>query len=178
MRTLIKRKGSKSDILKSTILCAALALTFFGAGALRTNTALGTDVFSMGNVLASGAPSTSTGIVPCGRETDNPNTPNNETDTCTFCHLALIANNFILFLFSIASATALLAFMIAALLYIFAGANPVNKNNAREAVINIVKGYVVIFTAWLIVDFFLSAWGFISPLGGQWNVICLFSGLF
>jgi|GEM_PF-3326380 hypothetical protein len=143
--------------------------------------------FSMGNLSGAGtvspaglfdisaahaAPPTDSGIVPCGREVDNPKTENDETDKCTLCHLALIANNLILFLFSIASITAVLMFIIAGLMYIFVGANPVAKNQAKEAAMGIVKGYMVVFTAWLIVDFILSAWGFIDPLGGTWNVVC------
>lgn len=175
---LPKKNNSNFNILRSAIFCAILSLTLLGGGDLNTNTAFETNISATNTALAATAPDTNGGIVPCGRETDNPKTANNETDACTLCHLALIANNFILFIFGIASACALLAFMVASLLYIFAGANPVSKSQGKEAVINIVKGYVVIFCAWLIVDFVLSAWGFIDPLGGEWSVVCLFAILF
>ena len=117
------------------------------------------------------------GIIPCGRLVDDPNTGSDETEGCSLCHIAFLANNLILFLFSIASVTALLALVIAGFLYISAGANPVAKNQAHTAIINIIKGYIVIFCAWLIVDFVMSAWGFINPIQGQWYVVCLLSAL-
>lgn len=147
----------------AAIFCAIAALGYAGHSTA--------DSFSFVPTVHA-APDTSGGIVPCGRETDNPNTENNETDKCTLCHLALIANNTILFFFSIASILAVLMFIVAALMYLFVGANPVAKNQAREAAMNVVKGYLVVFTAWLIVDFVLSAWGFIDPLGGTWSVVC------
>lgn len=174
---LPKKNNSHFNILRPAIFCAVLSLILCGSGALNTNTAFETNTFTTSNAFAATAPDTSGGIVPCGRETDNPKTASNETDACTLCHLALIANNFILFIFGIASACALLAFLVASLLYIFAGANPVSKSQGKEAITNIIKGYVVIFCAWLIVDFVLSAWGFIDPLGGEWSVVCNLFGL-
>lgn len=117
------------------------------------------------------------GIIPCGRAVNNPETPNDDTETCSLCHLAMLLNNFILFLFGIVSATALLAFVVAGFMYVTSGANPVNRNAARGYVINIVKGYAIVFTAWLIIDFVLSAWGFIDPLGGEWSIVCILLGL-
>lgn len=169
---LPKKNNSHFNILRPAIFCAVLSLILWGPGVLNTNTAFETNTFATSTAFAATAPDTSGGIVPCGRETDNPKTANNETDACTLCHLALIANNFILFIFGIASACALLAFMVASLIFVFASANPANKSQARKAVINIVQGYAVIFCAWLIVDFVLSAWGFIDPLGGEWSVVC------
>lgn len=128
-------------------------------------------------LIAGQAPNTTGGIVPCGRNADNPETANDETKECSLCHLAYLANNLILFLFSIASVTALLALVIAGFLYISAGANPVAKNQAHQAIINLIKGYIVIFCAWLIVDFVMSAWGFINPIQGEWYVVCLLSAL-
>lgn len=178
MRTIPRRKNSKTNILHSAILCAVMALAFFGNSSLHIDSNLETNILGTSTVLAAAAPDVNRGIVPCGRETDNSETENDETKECTLCHLALIANNFILFAFEIASVLALLALMIVSLMYVFAGANPVSKSQNHEAIINIIKGYIIIFCAWLIVDFVLSAWGFIDPLGGEWSVVCLFSSLF
>jgi len=178
IKMLPNKSNSGLNILRSAIFCVVLSLTLWSPGTLNINTTFEANTFATSTAFAATAPDTSGGIVPCGRETDNPKTANNETDACTLCHLALIANNFILFIFGIASACALLAFMVASLLYIFAGANPVSKSQGKEAITNIIKGYVVIFCAWLIVDFVLSAWGFIDPLGGEWSVVCLFATLF
>lgn len=158
---------SKTDVLRMLTVFAVMAFVFFLPAVIDTVTGDFSTV-----PVAHAAPDTSGGIVPCGREADNPETENNETDKCTLCHLALIGNNVILFFFSIASVLAVLMFMVAAFMYVFVGANPVAKNQAKEAAMNVVKGYLVVFVAWLIIDFVLSAWGFIDPLGGEWSVVC------
>ncbi|MFA7169239.1 MAG: pilin [Candidatus Paceibacterota bacterium] len=118
------------------------------------------------------------GMVPCGRLADDPLTPNNdETKSCSFCHLALVANSVIDYMFKIASTLALLALIITGFLYVTSGGNPERKNAAQGYLSNIIKGYVIIFLAWLIIDFILSAWGFMDPIQGEWNVICLLSSL-
>lgn len=178
MRKSPRRKKSKISPLQSAIMCAVMALAFFGTNFFRINVLPGEYFLDTNTVLAASAPNTDRGLVPCGRETDNSATENNETKDCTLCHLALIGNNLILLVFEIASVVALLALMVVSLMYVFAGANPVAKSQAHESIINVIKGYVIIFTAWLIVDFVLSAWGFIDPLGGEWSVVCLFSTFF
>lgn len=118
------------------------------------------------------------GMVPCGRLVDNPTTHNNdESRACGLCDIAMVINTIVLYLIGIVSLVALLALVIASYFYITSGGNPVQRNIAHDYLINIIKGYAVVFLAWLLVDFVLSAWGFISPLGGQWNVICLLSML-
>ncbi len=166
MKTRLRKIFSDRSILLPAAFCAMMIC------ALSVHAAAGSSDLSMMPTAHAAEPGTSGGIVPCGRETDNPDTANDETARCTLCHLALIANNVILFFFSIASVTAVLMFMVAAFMYVFVGANPVAKNQAKGAAMNVVKGYLAVFTAWLIVDFVLSAWGFIDPLGGSWSVVC------
>lgn len=119
------------------------------------------------------------GMVPCGRMLDNPATTLDETATCSFCHLALVASSIINYLLGLASTLALLAIILAGFLYILSAGNPQRKNAARSYLANILKGYAVVFLAFLIVDFVLSAWGFLNPVLGKWNVVCaFFSSLF
>lgn len=178
MRKSPQRKKSKISLLQSMILCAVMTLAFFGTSAFPLDIPVGAYSLGTNTVLAASAPNTDRGLIPCGRETDNSATENDETKDCTLCHLALIGNNLILLVFEIASVVALLALMVVSLMYVFAGANPVAKSQAHQSIIHVITGYVIIFTAWLIVDFVLSAWGFIDPLGGEWSVVCLFSSLF
>jgi hypothetical protein len=159
---------SNAGLLRAVTICAIIAFAFLA----HTTADSGTHDIFMTPTVHAAEPNSSTGIVPCGRETDNPETENDETNRCSFCHLALIANNLVLFFFSIASLLAVLMFIVAAFMYVFVGANPVSKNQAKEAAMNVVKGYLIVFVAWLIVDFVLSAWGFIDPLGGSWSVVC------
>lgn len=119
------------------------------------------------------------GLIPCGRELDNPTTENNEQASCSLCHIAMLSNNSIQYLIEIASILALLALMISGMLYVMSAGNPEKKNEAKGYVMATIKGFAAVFLAWLIVDFILSAWGFIDPLGGNWNVVCdLFLPLF
>lgn len=174
---MIGKNNPKINFLKSVALFAALILTVFMPAALVSINVFPADTITITNTaVAAGAPSTTGGLVPCGRTNDNPDTENNETDQCSLCHLAFIANNVVLFFFGIASVMALLAFVIAGFLYILTGANPASKTQAKAAIENIVKGYIIVFCSWLIIDFVLSAWGYIDPLGGEWSVVCsLFS---
>lgn len=112
------------------------------------------------------------GLIPCGRELDNPATEANEQDSCSLCHVAMLSNNSIQYLIEIASILALLALMISGLLYVMSAGNSEKKSSAKGYIMATIKGFAAIFLAWLIVDFVLSAWGFIDPLGGKWNVIC------
>ena len=113
------------------------------------------------------------GLVPCGRMVDDPSTTTiDETGECSFCHLALLANNTMEYIIEIASTIALLAIIIAGFLYVISGENVEKRTQAKTYLSAIIKGYVTIFAAWLIIDFILSVWGFIDPVGGSWDVVC------
>jgi hypothetical protein len=104
------------------------------------------------------------GIIPCGRLADDPSTKNDETKSCTFCHLAMVANNSIDYLFQIVSTVALLALILAGFLFIISGGNPGRRSLAKGYLVNIIKGYAIMFLSWLIVDFILSAWDFVNDI--------------
>lgn len=112
------------------------------------------------------------GIVPCGRMIDNPKTNWNETAPCEFCHLVLILNRVMNFLMELAAAVSLLAIIITGLLFITSAGNPEIKNKAKTSLKWIIIGLIIVFLAWLLIDFLFSAWGYLDPLGGKWNVIC------
>lgn len=112
------------------------------------------------------------GFVPCGRMVDDPDTPWNDADTCGFCHGIMLLNQGMNFLLEIASMIAVLALIIAGFLFITSAGDPERKNNAKTAFKWTLIGFLILLLAWLIVDFFLSALGYIDPLGGSWNVVC------
>lgn len=115
------------------------------------------------------------GIIPCGRLIDNPyTTDTNEKSPCGLCHLAQLTNKAIQLMFELAIGITFLALIIAGLIYVTAAGAPERKKQARASLMAILKGFAAVFLAWLIIDFFLSAAGFIKPLEGQWNVICGF----
>jgi len=112
------------------------------------------------------------GLVPCGRLCDALDTPWNDTDPCTFCHGILLMNQGMNFLMKIAGVVAVLALIIVGFLYITSTGNPERKNLAKTSLKWVIIGFVIIFLAWLMIDFILSAWGYLDPLGGKWSVIC------
>ena len=117
-------------------------------------------------------PITTGGFVPCGRADNNPATPWDDTEPCNLCYLVMLLNQGMDFLIKIASAVAILAFVITGFLFITSAGNPERKNNAKATFKWVLIGFLIIFLSWLLVDFLLSAWGYLDPLGGKWNVVC------
>lgn len=115
------------------------------------------------------------GVVPCGRLIDNPaTTDTNEQSPCGICHLAQLANKIIQLMFELAIGVTFLFLIITGLTYVTAAGDPERKKQAQASLMAVLKGFAAVFLAWLIIDFFLSAAGFLKPLEGQWNVICGF----
>jgi hypothetical protein len=112
------------------------------------------------------------GIVPCGRMVNDPNTSWDDTDECNFCHGVIVLDQTMDFLLKIASAIAMLALIITGFLFITSAGNPEKMNNAKTTLKWVIVGFLIIFLSWLIVDFFLSAFGYLDPIGGEWNVVC------
>jgi hypothetical protein len=112
------------------------------------------------------------GFVPCGRMVNDPGTLWDDTQSCNFCHGIMLLNQGMNFLMKIAGTVAVLALIITGFLFITSAGNPERKNNAKETFKWVIVGFLVIFLSWLIVDFLLSAWGYLDPLGGEWNVVC------
>ena len=112
------------------------------------------------------------GLVPCGRMVDDPATSWIDTDPCELCHVIMLFNQGMNFLLEMASIIAVLALVITGFLFITSAGNPERKNSAKTAFKWVIVGFLILFLSWLIVDFILSAWGFLDPLGGKWNVVC------
>ncbi len=117
-------------------------------------------------------PVTTGGWVPCGREWNDPDTPWNDTASCDFCHIMMLMNLFMDFLVSFALVITVLAIVFTGFLFITSAGSPERKNKAKAYFKGILIGFFVIFLAWLIVDFLFVVWGYLDPLGGQWNVVC------
>jgi len=117
-------------------------------------------------------PITTGGLVPCGREWDDPLTPWNDTDPCSLCFLIMLLNQIANFLLQIASVIAILAFVITGFLFITSSGDPERRNFAKTSFKWIIVGFLIIFLSWLFIDFILSAWGYLDPLGGKWEVVC------
>ena len=112
------------------------------------------------------------GLVPCGRMVNDPNTAWDDTASCEFCHGIMLLNQGMNFMLGIASVVAILALVITGFLFITSTGNPERRNSAKTTFKWIIIGFLILFLSWLIVDFILSAWGYLDPLGGEWNVVC------
>jgi hypothetical protein len=112
------------------------------------------------------------GLVPCGRNTDNPDTTWNECDACGLCSFILMGQLTTEFLIKIAGVASVLAIIFAGVLYIFAvgKANLINKS--KLMIKYALTGFVIILTAWLVVDSVLTILGYIDPIGGEWYTVC------
>ena len=117
-------------------------------------------------------PVTTGGLVPCGRDWDDPSTTWIETDDCNFCFLMMMVNDLMNFLIMIVSAVAVLALITTGLMFITSSGDSERKNQAKTTFKYVLIGYIILFTSWIVVDFLLIAWGYLDPLGGEWNVIC------
>ena len=117
-------------------------------------------------------PVTTGGLIPCGREWDDNTTSWDDTMPCNFCFFILMINNIMNFLMMLASGVAVLFLIIAGLLFVISSGDTERKNQAKTAAKYVIIGFVVIFISWIIVDFLLTGWGYLDPLGGEWNVIC------
>src|SRR5680860_207251 len=112
------------------------------------------------------------GLVPCGREADNPATTWDDSEPCEVCHGALLLNQGTDFLLQLASIVAILGFVVVGFLFVISSGNPEMKTLAKNSLKWIIIGYLILFLSWIFVDFILSAWGFLDPMGGEWSVIC------
>jgi hypothetical protein len=118
-------------------------------------------------------PVTTGGLVPCGRDWDDPSTTGwDERDPCDFCFLLMLINEITNFLIAIAAAVAMLALIIIGFLFITSAGNEERRTSAKQALKLTIIGFIIIFISWLMVDFLLTAWGYLDPLGGKWNVVC------
>lgn len=112
------------------------------------------------------------GLVPCGRMIDNPNTVINETNQCDICHLFYLIDLVLDFIISFAGITAILSLILVGYAFITSAGDTQKRQNAKNKLKWVLAGFMIVFLAWLIVDFFFSVWGFMDPLGGKWNVVC------
>lgn len=112
------------------------------------------------------------GLVPCGRQSDDPDTPLNECCPCTLCHFFVLIKKIIDFL-TIDIAFPLLALMITAggIMYLTSGGDPKRLNTAKTILKNAAIGVLIILCAWVIVDTLIT---FLTPANSpfqNWSTI-------
>ena len=82
-------------------------------------------------------------FVPCG----GPGQP-----MCEFCHLVLMGNLILAWLILVLTVVAGLIFAYAGLKLVTSGGNPEAKNTAKSMFVNVIVGYLLVLSSWLIID--------------------------
>jgi len=96
--------------------------------------------------------SNSSGVVPCGRNCDNPATEIDERDMCTLCHLLVGIDNIIDWGFAVLLVIAVMMIVIAGVTYIVSGGNQSITKAAKSALISTLVGTAIMLLAWLVVN--------------------------
>jgi len=115
------------------------------------------------------------GLVPCGRHCDvNPAiTSYDESEPCTLCHLILMTQLIMDFLFKIAAVVAAFFIAVSGVMYLVAAGRPEMMTLAKTTLKLTLLGFSLIFIAWIMVDTILTMFGYIDPLGdGSWHIMC------
>lgn len=111
------------------------------------------------------------GLIPCGKNCDDPDTGWIETNKCDLCSLFLMGQIIIQFLVKIAGAATMIAIAIGGFLYVFAAGNQSSIEKAKSMIKYTLIGFIIVFVAWAIVDSILVTAGYIDPIGGKWYVM-------
>jgi hypothetical protein len=99
-----------------------------------------------------------TGIVSCGRAGQ---------DMCTLCDLIRGMNIIINYLMKLAIGVALLAMAIGGVMYIVSAGDTGQAGKAKSAITNAAIGFVIIFSAFLIINTTINYIGSIKDASGQ-----------
>lgn len=111
------------------------------------------------------------GIVPCGRLANDPETPWNDTSKCQVCHIVILLSQIINFLMSMVAILTILAIVIVGLLSITSSMDVQSNVLARQKLSSVLSGFVIIFVAWLVVNTLMILFGFNDPLGNDaWHI--------
>ena len=109
------------------------------------------------------------GLVPCGRQYDDPDTPWNERESCQISHIFLLLRNVLDFLLWKVATILLVLILLAAgaLFYISMGDSRIIFK-VKSALKTMVIGYIIIFFAWFFVNLFLALIGYNFQFFGRW----------
>ena len=100
-------------------------------------------------------------LVPCGYGTfnsgDTSNTPTDASSTgCQACSLAQLVQNIITFLIGLSIPVAAALFAWAGVLYFTSAENVSQRQRAKDIFKNVLIGFVIAITAWLVINTFLN----------------------
>ena len=109
------------------------------------------------------------GLVPCGRVSDNPDTPWNEREPCQIKHIFLLLRNIIdLLLWRIGLTILVLLTIATGVVYYFSMGAPTTMVKVKSILKSAGIGYGIVFLAWLILNLLLSILGYQFQIFGHW----------
>ncbi|MDP3958285.1 MAG: hypothetical protein Q8Q36_02380 [bacterium] len=95
-------------------------------------------------------------IIPCGGPPPE--------QACGFNDLVKMANNIVKFLITIGSFAAAIGFAYVGWLFVMSGGDPSARSKAKGIFMKIVIGFVLMFSAWLLVSLIIKMLGYQGPL--------------
>ena len=100
------------------------------------------------------------GLVPCGYDTNIDGTYDPETERCRFCHLFVLFENIIDFVFlKLVPPVAILMLVIGGAMFFLAAGDPGALTKAKSIITTTVIGLVIIYVSFVIVGMFLLSIG-------------------
>jgi hypothetical protein len=103
------------------------------------------------------------GLVPCGRVGQ---------EDCQTCHVVQLVSGVNAWLVGILSIVATIMFVIAGFKLVTSNGNPSALQDAKNMIINVAIGFVIVLAAWLLLDLFMKSLLSDSQQGlGPWNQI-------
>jgi len=120
------------------------------------------------------------GLVPCARDCNVPPVSGidliDETCPCQLCHLFVMADKILDFIFFIIiPLVAVLMLVIGGLVFFFAGTSPQRLSQAKSIITSTIFGLIIIFAAWLIINTFFVIIGVAGWTGlqqGWFSIVC------
>jgi len=118
----------------------------------------------------------SAGLVPCGLSEDDPNQPGDQTEACTSCHLFIMMDTIIDYiLIFIVPSIAVLMIVIGGAYYVVSQGSSEKLSKAKSIFVSVAIGLLIVYGAWIIVNFFMSSMGVAEWTGlknGWWKINC------
>ena len=88
------------------------------------------------------------GLVPCGGATERP---------CQTCDVVVLTNNVVSWLVMILGTIAAILIVVAGVRLVTSGGNMSAKEQAKSSMTNLIVGYLIVLSAWLVLDYGLKA---------------------
>jgi len=113
-------------------------------------------------------------LVPCARHCDNPETPNDETEPCSVCHLIVLGHNIVKYVLFISVFIALAVITFAGVIYITSAGDQGMISTAKGALKAALFGMIFVLAAWVIVNTLITIFlpvnndAFQGGLKGNW----------